>query len=135
MLLFKLHKNCLDLVKSLINDGLNIYLILHHTLRHLIIFRKNSMRQSPTKVIPVIHKGIQYSAPEDQLGYIYATDVKTDETIWTKQIYKNDNEAIETDMNNSFIKDLEIKDGEIKVINEDSSVFSMNIDTRVVSKN
>lgn len=99
------------------------------------IFESNGLLHSPPNVKPVEHDGVRYSTPIDEIGYIIATDIRTNETIWTKQIYKNLFEnLLGQDYNLSFINEINLNKNKLRICNENKDVFYLDINSRVVSK-
>lgn len=96
---------------------------------------KRNIQNSQPTVKSVEHNGIRYSSPGDEMGYIIATDIKTNKTIWTKQIYKVlfNNES-SNDFTRSIVNRLSLKDDELQIYNENKEIFHLDINSRIVKK-
>lgn len=96
---------------------------------------KYSERCYSNTVRPVEHNGIRYTSPKDEVGYIIATDIKTEKTIWTKQIYKKlTNKIKSVDYKRSLIQKLSLKNNELKIYNKKKETIYLDIISREVTK-
>ena len=44
-------------------------------------------RAAPAGVVSVVHEGVEYHAPREQMGCVEARDVQSKQLIWRRQIY------------------------------------------------
>lgn len=97
--------------------------------------KKHELYYSSLNVKSIVHEGVRYSSPIDEIGFIIATDIRTNETIWTKQIYKSlFGNSLGQDYNLSFINEINLNKDKLKICNENNEVFYLDINSRVVSK-
>jgi hypothetical protein len=81
-------------------------------------------------VKPVQSGEIEFRAPHSQAGYIEAWDVKRDELIWRRQIYVvKYTVGLERDVQDVFIKSIELKDHTLFVKNERKSEYQLDLDS------
>jgi hypothetical protein len=88
-----------------------------------------SKRRPPPTVAPVTRDGIEYSAPRDRMGFVIATWIKTQQEIWSRQIYVVKHEyrfGLETDIQDCFITSLRFADGKLLVTNERGGEFALD---------
>ena len=98
----------------------------------LLISPAFAKRSSPKTVAPVTKDGIEYSAPLDREGFVVATWIKTKREIWSRQIYVIKHEyklGLESDVQTSFITELELQDGKLKIKNERKAEFELDLNT------
>lgn len=95
-----------------------------------------SYKKCSTTTIPSIeHNGIRYSSPDDEIGYIIATDIKTEKTVWTRQIYKAlASKLLSPDSKGSIIKKIKLKDNELKIYNDKKETIYLDLGSRKVTK-
>lgn len=97
--------------------------------------KKRRPFSTPPGLKSVEQNGIRYSSPEDEMGYIIATDISTNKTIWTKQIYKISVDGlIDQDFSHSFINELYLNKNELRICNQNKETFYLDINSRKVSK-
>lgn len=85
----------------------------------------------------LVYKNVKYSAPSDQDGFIIASDISTNKTLWSKRIYKEDsnlNEGSEKSCKRCTIDDLKIEEDNLLIKNEDNEIYYLDINTRILSK-
>jgi len=91
-------------------------------------------RSAPPDVAPVISDGIEYSAPNDPMGWVIATEVKTRKEIYRRRIYQVPvNPDLERDVQDVFIKALEVKRNFLLVTNERGEMYALDLSTRTVA--
>lgn len=101
----------------------------------LLISPAFAKRSPPEIVAPVAKDGIEYSAPLDREGFVVATWIQTKHEIWSRQIYVIKHEykrGLESDVQTSFITEIELQDGKLNVMNERKSEFELDLDTMEV---
>ena len=101
----------------------------------LLVLPAFAKRSPPKTVAPVTKDGIEYSAPLDREGFVVATWIKTKREIWSRQIYVIKHEyklGLESDVQTSFITELELQDGKLKIKNERKAEFELDLDTMEV---
>lgn len=74
---------------------------------------------------PILWNEIEYSISKGTIWKVIATDIKTKETIWERQIYtiKYDNN-LEKDIQDVYINKLEIRDNNLIIYREDGKIYS-----------
>ncbi|MCR4285255.1 MAG: hypothetical protein NUV97_04420 [archaeon] len=95
-------------------------------------------RIKPKNIEPIIHKGVRYSVPhfvgdtenmKHVGGYVEAINVKTNERIWLKEIYKQKYVlGLESDIQEVYITSIKIKNNKIIIQNEAGKEFTLDID-------
>lgn len=114
-------------------------------------------RAAPPDVWPVVYNGVRYVALRSRVvewrdvnngymswtdekldqngGYIEARDEKTDALLWRLKVYTvAHNAALERDVQDVFIKSMEIRDGALIVVNERGDRFSVDLKDRKVKQ-
>lgn len=89
-------------------------------------------RNAPESVSSVSKDGIEYSAPSDREGFVVAKWLKTNQEIWSRQVYVIKHEykyGLEADVQTCFITLLEFGAGTLRVKNERGSEFELDLDT------
>jgi hypothetical protein len=85
-------------------------------------------RMAPKEVKPIVVKNIKYTAPTNKMGYVVAKDVKTDSTIWEKQVYKiNYDKYLETDVQDVFIDSLGLQEDYLIVHTENNKIYRLKL--------
>ena len=93
-------------------------------------------RMAPAAVDPISYEGITYSAPTNMMGSVEARDEKTSQIVWTTKVYSVAyNPLIETDVQDVFITELQIDDGELLVTNESDEKYYVDLKTGAVARN
>ncbi|WP_372367101.1 hypothetical protein [Candidatus Uabimicrobium sp. HlEnr_7] len=88
----------------------------------------------PKPVVPIVHNGIEYSAPHNHMGCIYAKDVETKRVVWWKQVYVvKYNIHLERDVQYVFITSIKIDGIHLIVTNSRNKTYKLNINTFEVS--
>jgi hypothetical protein len=119
--------------------------LLAFALIHVHAFAK---RLPPEKVPPVMSDGVKYLAPHVTLDYqstyglpscpigcIEARDAKSDKLLWQVLVYKIVYDStLESDVQDVFIRSLEIKDGYLLVENELGEKFSVDLKNRKIKR-
>jgi hypothetical protein len=94
-------------------------------------------RAAPTKVEPVIHRGVRYIAPNDdgRRAYIEAWDVETNKKLWDLTIFTNRiDPRLEEDVQWVFIKALNIRNGALVVTSERDKIYRVDLKTKTVTQ-
>lgn len=92
-------------------------------------------RAAPAKVEPVVSEGVEYRAPVENKGVVEAWDKATGKKLWEKQVYAvKIDPGMEKDVQDVFIRKLEINAGKLIVTNERDDVYSIDLKTREVTK-
>ena len=94
-------------------------------------------RAAPNNVTPVVINGIEYRAPLEieKIGVVQAWDLTQRKLLWEKKIYSSRaNPLLEQDIQWVFITELQTRGGLIFVTNERGERFSLNSESKVVTK-
>ena len=94
-------------------------------------------RAAPNPVKPLVHDGVEYSAPMgvEKMGVIEARDAKSKALLWAQKIYRiKYNPDLERDVQWVFIKEIEIEDESLIVINERGQKYALDLKTRKVTE-
>jgi len=92
-------------------------------------------RAAPQKITPVIHEGVRYEAPIDQMGFVVAFDNATGKKLWEKRIYKVWFKFwLEKDVQTIYITEMKIENQRMMIRNEKDEVYSLDLKTKNVSK-
>jgi hypothetical protein len=94
-------------------------------------------RSAPTKVEPVVHQGVRYTAPNDdgRRGYIVAWDAQTNAKLWDLTVFTNRiSPKLEEDVQWVYIKALKIHDGALIVTAERDQTFRIDFTTKAVTR-
>lgn len=95
----------------------------------------HAKRMAPTPVPPVMIDSIKYSAPDDRMGYVVATDTTSGEELWRVRIYSVQiNPVLEEDVQHIFITSLKVSGRTLLIDNERGDKYTLDVDTRRVSK-
>jgi hypothetical protein len=93
-------------------------------------------RAAPAQVAAVRIGEMELRAPTSQLGCIEAWDTKHNELLWRRQIYVVRYTAgLERDVQDVFIRSMEMKDNVLIVTNENQSEYVLNLETLEVRVN
>lgn len=85
------------------------------------------------KIEPVVHGGVKYVVPNDNgcEGYIEARDARTGNLLWRKTLFTvTVNSRLEADVQWIFIKELQVMDGRIFVVDERNRTYSIDPQTK-----
>ena len=92
-------------------------------------------RPVPADVAPVVIKGVEYSAPHDAMGFVVAKGVSSGKELWRVRIYEvRVNPELERDAQDVFITSLAEKDGTLLNTNESGEKFTLDLQTRKVTR-
>ena len=92
-------------------------------------------RSAPADAVPVVIKGIEYSAPHDAMGFVVAKGISSGKELWRVQIYKvRVNPELERDVQDVFITSLADKDGTLLITNERGEKYTLDLQTRKVTR-
>ena len=94
-------------------------------------------RAAPSNVRPIVVNGVQYRAPleVEKIGFVQAWDVAKNKLLWEKKVYSSTyNPLLERDVQWVFITELQLKDGLIFVNNERGERFSLDSNSKKVTK-
>jgi hypothetical protein len=84
-------------------------------------------RAAPEEVKPVRVGGIEYRAPLGHMGCVEAWDTRQNTRVWSRQIYVvKITPDLEGDVQDVFIKSLELKDGMLRITNERGSEYRLD---------
>ncbi len=93
-------------------------------------------RATPAQVAAVRMGEMELRAPTSQLGCVEAWDTKHNELLWRRQIYVVRYTAgLERDVQDVFIRSMEMKDNVLIVTNENQSEYVLNLETLEVRVN
>ena len=94
-----------------------------------------AMREPPAPVAPVVHNGVKYTAPAEQMGYVVAFNASSGAKLWEQKIYdvKLD-PTLEADIQFIYIRNLAIQGNELVITNEAEARYAMNLSSRAVRK-
>lgn len=88
-------------------------------------------RLEPDEVTPIKKDGIIYTAPTSKMGYLVATDEKTDKELWRVQIYKiTYKPRMEKDVQDVYIKEIRFDGNKILITTEKKKRFELDLATR-----
>ena len=92
-------------------------------------------RAAPAPVEPVTVRGVTYSAPQDAMGFVVATNASSAQELWRQRIYAiRIDPALERDVQDVFITSLRIRGGALFVANERGERFVLDLRTRKVTR-
>lgn len=94
-------------------------------------------RAAPKPVAPVVHNGVQYTAPHasGREGKIVACDANSGKRLWELVVYTvKINPNLEEDVQWVFITGLAIKGDKLLVNNEKGVQYAVDLATRQVEK-
>jgi hypothetical protein len=97
----------------------------------------SAKRIVPAKIDPVVYDGIRYVAPNDEgrRGYIEAWDAGTNKKLWELTVFTNRiDPKLEEDVQWSFIKALNIRDGRLLITSEDGKIYQVDLHTKEISQ-
>ena len=81
-------------------------------------------RMAPAQVEQVVCEGVEYRAPNEKMGVVEAWDKAAGKLLWEKQVYDvKINPNLEKDVQEVFIKKLEIAAGKLVVTNEKNDCY------------
>jgi hypothetical protein len=87
-------------------------------------------RSAPAEVTPITSGQIEYRVPHSQMGCVEAWDTKRNELIWRRQIYVvKYTIGLERDVQDVFIKIIELKDNTLIVKNERESEYELALES------
>jgi len=94
-------------------------------------------RAAPKPVSPVVRNGVKYSAPNDngRIGYVVASDVRSGATLWDIKVFEVQiDPKLEEDVQWVFIADLKLDGNTLRVKDEKSRCYNLNLSTKTVEK-
>jgi hypothetical protein len=94
-------------------------------------------RAAPKPVPPVIQNGVKYSAPNDngRIGHIVASEVRGGKTLWDIKIFEIEiDPKLEEDVQWVFITELHLGGNLLRIRDERSRCYSLNLATKKVKK-
>ncbi len=90
-------------------------------------------RSPPVKVAPLKAGEIEYRVNHDQMGCVEAWDVAHQEMLWRRQIYVvRFLPDLERDVQDIYIRSIELRDGHLIVKNERGSEYQLSLDSLAV---
>ncbi len=90
-------------------------------------------RAPPKKCDPVEYHGMRFTAPLEKMGYVVAQSINTGEVLWQIKVYDVTYlENLERDIQERYITDLEIKDGNLLVTSEGDAKYIVDLEARTV---
>jgi hypothetical protein len=97
----------------------------------------HAKRLPPPKVAPVVSNGVRYVVPNDngRRAYVQASDTKTNRLLWEVTIFRNSiNPLLEEDVQHVYIERIGIEHGKLIVVDEHARAYSVDLQTRAVTK-
>ena len=94
-------------------------------------------RADPKPVPPVIQNGVRYSAPNDngRIGHVVASDVRGGKTLWDIKVFEVEiDPKLEEDVQWVFISELQLRGNSLRVKDEKSRCYSLDLATKKVKK-
>jgi len=92
-------------------------------------------RGAPANVASVVIKGVEYSAPHDAMAFVVANALGSGKELWRVRIYEvRVNPELERDVQDVFITSLAEKDGALLITNEHDEKFTLDLQTRKVTR-
>ena len=92
-------------------------------------------RGAPANFASVVIKGVEYSAPHDAMAFVVANAVGLGTELWRVRIYEvRVNPELERDVQDVFITSLAEKDGALLITNEHDEKFTLDLQTRKVTR-
>lgn len=92
-------------------------------------------RSAPVAVAPVVIKGVEYSAPHEAMAFVVAKGISSGKELWRVRIYEvRVNAELERDVQDVFITSLTEKDGSLLITNERGEKFTLDLQTRKVTR-
>ena len=82
-------------------------------------------------------KWVKYSAPNDngRIGYVVASDVRSGATLWDIKVFEVQiDPKLEEDVQWVFIADLKLDGNTLRVKDEKSRCYNLNLSTKTVEK-
>ena len=100
----------------------------------LLVSEALAKRAPPEIVAPVRSGDIEFRVPHSQLGFVEAWDIKRDQLVWRRQIYVVKYMVdLERDVQDVFIRSIELKDNALRVKNERQSEYRLDLDSLEVT--
>jgi hypothetical protein len=91
-------------------------------------------RAPPEIVAPVQSGDLEFRAPQSEMGFVEAWDIKRDQLDWRRQIYVVRYMVdLERDVQDVFIRSIELKDNALRVRNERQSEYRLDLDSLEVT--
>jgi hypothetical protein len=104
--------------------------ILMFALSLLVTSVAFAKRSPPENVPPVRSGDVEFRVPHGQMGCLEAWNIKQNELLWRRQIYVvKYTVGLERDVQDVFIKSLELKDNSLLVKNERNSEYQLDLET------
>jgi len=96
----------------------------------------SAKRDTPKPVIPVVYKGITYSAPNHArvTNYVYAADSTGKELFRIKVFEMPIDPNLEEDVQWTFITELTLTGSSLRVKDEKGRCYVINLDTKAVKR-
>ena len=92
-------------------------------------------RMAPKQAAPLKLKGIEYSAPVSEMGYVSAKELSSGKVLWSKQVYKIEyDNKLERDVQDVFIDSLWVSGDVIMIHNEKDELYELNPETQNITK-
>jgi hypothetical protein len=92
-------------------------------------------RSAPQPVAAVTVNAVEYSAPAEAMGFVVATDARSNKELWRQRIYTVQvNPLREKDVQDVFITALGIEGSNLIVTNENGETYALDLATRKVTK-
>ena len=91
-------------------------------------------RALPEIVAPARSGDIEFRVPHSQMGFVEAWDIKRDQLVWRRQIYVVKYMVdLERDVQDVFIRSIELKDNALRVKTERQSEYRLDLDSLEVT--
>jgi hypothetical protein len=92
-------------------------------------------RSAPRPAKPVTANGVEYSAPQQFMAFVLATDAHSHAELWRERIYSvNIDPMLERDVQDVFITSLAIDGENLVVANERNDIYVLDLVTRTVTQ-
>jgi hypothetical protein len=104
----------------------------------LMTSRAHAKRVAPKEIRPVVAAGVRYKVPHfgavhdkpQNGGYVQAWDIRTGKLLWDRMIYRvRHDPALEGDVQDVFITGIRLKKRTLRVTNDRSEAFEMDLKT------
>jgi hypothetical protein len=87
-------------------------------------------RAAPKPVSPIVHDGVEYRATHKRMGVVEAFDAASGRKLWETRVYSVlINPFVERDVQDVFIKSLQVQDGMLLVTNERQQTYKLDLST------
>jgi hypothetical protein len=100
--------------------------------------RAHAKRVAPKEIRPVVAAGVRYKVPHfgalhdkpQNGGYVQAWDIRTSKLLWDRMVYRiRYDRSLEGDVQDVFITGIRLKKRTLRVTNDQSEAFEMDLTT------